>query len=170
MSVPTTIGVLSAVAILALLVTASALAFRRKRVGALLLGGAAALMAAGFLLPALSGRRREANRLTPDEATSIALMSAYAAMSDVLSAQHPTARPMPSEKLRQAVSALTAKWDPEKRHKLTFGEAGQILDGWGRPLRFVWRESELPYCYSVGPNGKDERGDGDDVSWGKPET
>jgi hypothetical protein len=38
-----------------------------------------------------------------------------------------------------------------------------ILDAWGRPIVFLSREG-LPFAYSVGSNGIDEGGNGDDIA------
>jgi len=47
-------------------------------------------------------------------------------------------------------------------------ESGHILDGWGRRLRLKLKSDPEPYAepyivYSVGPNGLDEGGEGDDM-------
>jgi type II secretory pathway pseudopilin PulG len=40
------------------------------------------------------------------------------------------------------------------------------LDPWGRPYVYRARANEPPQLYSLGPNGIDEHGEGDDISAG----
>lgn len=45
----------------------------------------------------------------------------------------------------------------------TINSAGELLDGWGRPLHYSLTDAGAPVVYSIGPNGRDEGGGGDDV-------
>ena len=69
--------------------------------------------------------------------------------------------------------AVTAEGNEQHRPYFMFQESqrddrGRILDPWGRPFRYLPRRVGQPYSgrmlYSMGPNGVDEYGSGDDLS------
>ena len=47
-------------------------------------------------------------------------------------------------------------------------QSGSVLDPWGAPYRYLLHASEQFQLYSAGPNGIDERGNGDDISCPPP--
>lgn len=51
-----------------------------------------------------------------------------------------------------------------KLPKTFFDKEGRILDEWGRPLVYTRLAPNQYLLYSVGPNGKDETGTGDDIA------
>ena len=75
------------------------------------------------------------------------------------------------DNLKESLSETGSEGTPYHPFK-----GGSVLDPWGHPLVYInnvdgtappdWSRFEPYVVYSTGPNGKDERGEGDDVaSW-----
>ncbi|KAF0246145.1 MAG: hypothetical protein FD180_976 [Planctomycetota bacterium] len=115
-----------------------------------------------------SGHRQE----TPDSAELKRLNALHSAIL-AYKEERGTYPPGPSSALVRALATRSKRGVPFLEipaHALS--ASGELLDGWGTPV--CYREGPNPptpggrpyELYSCGPNGKDERGAGDDVGVG----
>jgi hypothetical protein len=85
--------------------------------------------------------------------------------------EYPAAADM--DELEARIMPLLKQLNERERYKVRFDAEGHVVDGWGRRLRLrmVRADGErAPYFfYSVGANGVDEGGKGDDVMWWEPD-
>jgi hypothetical protein len=63
------------------------------------------------------------------------------------------------EEFEQRYASGVRELNREKSFQVPLDESGRLLDGWGRRLAFLPEVG----VYSVGPNGLDEGGQGDDM-------
>lgn len=105
--------------------------------------------------------------ITPAELTSLTLSRASWAIRVLSMEGKCDITCMRPEQLEEEVSRFwrEAKWLPPG--DLRFDEVGRLLDGWGHRIRYRHGGYSVDsvIAYSVGPNGKDESGQGDDISW-----
>lgn len=139
---------------------------KRKAGPCLVAGGILVLIA--MVAPALLRETETGGHLSPEEATKFIVHHAQMTLWWIAAERDLPSRPTPRDLEREIVAILRRHKPPKLR--IILDERGQILDGWGRPLRFLWQPAGGPrmcaayYCYSVGPNGRDDRAKEDDFA------
>ena len=98
----------------------------------------------------------------PSTATLVALSVVGNALESLPATERASAADMDPKRLAAKLYPLLQERDRRYRHPLHYDACHQVLDGWGAPVRFKIVGRYL-WPYSIGPNGVDEDGKGDDV-------